>query len=248
MVGIVAEATAAPSRVRPVVRRPHLAPSSQPLVSGEHDAPCFDIDVVDRTSTAFTSCLAATMRRSPRDANCWGQRVGSRERDGCERAVLFDHDTVVDLGVLHPWHRSSRAFALNDLGRVVGISRHGLHEHAFVWQGGRMSGLGGLRDPRHAGSRRPALSSVRGTLQSSRACDINNRGLVVGRAATEDRVFGFLWLQGRGLLDLSDLVAHASRNHAWRIVEARHVDDHDRILATAVCDGRWHDVLLIPRR
>ena len=39
-------------------------------------------------------------------------------------------------------------------------------------------------------------------MQSSRARDINGRGQVVGRAATEERVFGFLWSFWDGLLDL----------------------------------------------
>jgi probable HAF family extracellular repeat protein len=208
-------------------------------VSGERSACCFDIEVVDRTSSAGASCVAAAMRCSRHDTNRWGQRVGSVERAGRETAALFDHDSVVDLGVLQPDHPSSRALALNDLGQVVGISRHGLHEHAFVWCRGSMSGLGGLCDARRAGQPLP--------LQSSRARHVNNRGLVVGRAATEDRVFGFLWLPQRGLLDLSDLVPHASLEHAVRIVEAFRIDDHDRILATGVCDGRYHELLLIPR-
>jgi probable HAF family extracellular repeat protein len=235
------ERTGAALPLRRPSRRPEPMSAARHNVLGRRSAACFDIEVVDPSSSVITSCIAAAMRCRPHDINRWGQRVGSLECAGCERAVLFDHGRVVDLGVLHPAHPSSRALALNDVGHVVGISRHGQHEQAFVWHDGRMSGLGGLNEPRHAGSHQQPL-------QSSRARDINNRGLVVGRAATDDRVFGFMWLPWRGLLDLSDLVAHASREPTWRIVEARHVDHHDRIFATGVCDGRWHDVLLTPRR
>ncbi len=200
----------------------------------------FGVMVVDVTSSAGASTLAAAMRRRPRTCNGLGQRIGSVERAGCERAALFDRETVVDIGVLHAWHHSSRALALNDGGQVVGVSRHGAREHAFVWQHGRMHDLCGPIESCDAAALRP--------VQASRAWDINRRGLVVGRAATHDRVFGFLWSLRYGLVDLGDLLPRVVAALSWRIVEARHVDDDDRILATAECEGRWCDVLLLPRR
>ena len=202
--------------------------------------PRFEVVDIDRTPDAVLRALAAALRRVPRDLNGRGQRAATLLRDGVERAVLRERDHVVELGVLQPGDESSRALALNDAGQVVGLSRRGLHEHAFLWQASRLWPLGDLRHP--CGDR-PGPATP---LQSSRARDINGRGQVVGRAATEDRVFGFLWSFWDGLLDLGELLLPVPGEAPWRVVDARHIDDQGRILATAVCEGRYRDVLLRP--
>jgi probable HAF family extracellular repeat protein len=225
-----------------VARIPTLAPQSLPDASAAAPitTPRFEVIDLDRTTDAAVRALAAALRRAPRDLNGRGQRAATLLREGVEHAVLRERDHVVELGVLQPGDESSRALALNDAGQVVGLSRRGLHEHAFLWQSGRLWPLGDLRDPCVDRSR-PVTP-----LQSSRARDINGRGQVVGRAATEDRVFGFLWSFWDGLLDLGELLQPVPGEAPWHVVDARHIDDQGRILATAVCDGRYRDVLLRP--
>lgn len=233
--------TPLPHTIR-VARTPTLAPQSLP---DDHAAapittPRFEVIDLDRTPDAAVRALAASLRRVPRDLNGRGQRAATLLREGVERAVLREHDHVVELGVLQPGDESGRALALNDAGQVVGLCRRGLHEHAFLWQAGRLWPLGDLR---HAVGDRSGPATP---LQSSRARDINGRGQVVGRAATEDRVFGFLWSFWDGLLDLGELLQPVPGEAPWHVVDARHIDDQCRILATAVCEGRYRDVLLRP--
>jgi probable HAF family extracellular repeat protein len=194
-------------------------------------APCFDVQVLDAHSS-----LAATLRRPVRGANRWGQHVGAVGHPGQERAALFDRRGVRELGLLQAGDTASRALAINDAAQVVGFSRRGLHEHAFIWQDGSMRGLG-------------EWCSTTGSqaLQASRARAINSRGQVVGRAATADRVFGFWWTPRGGLLELGPLLAQAPGQAAWQIADATELDDQGRIFATGVCEGRYHDLLLQPR-
>jgi probable HAF family extracellular repeat protein len=202
----------------------------------------FDLSIVDCSVDADTagSAIAATMRSRPNHTNGNGLRVGAVICQGRECAALFDGDQIVEIRMRHSDDASSRALAINDAGVVVGLSRRGLNEHAFIWQGGRVSGLGGLGDARDPRSLRP--------LQASRARAINSAGQVVGRAATEDRVFGFLWSFRHGLLDLGALLFQHRGEPAWRIADAHAVGDCGRILATGVRDGCYHQVLLEPRR
>ena len=226
-----------------VSRVPPLAPLAALDIGLEEPAATgFELIDLDRTVDKEVRAMAAALRRLPRDLNRNGQRAATMLRDGAERAVLRDHDRVLELGVLQPGDESSRALAINDAGQVVGLSRRGLNEHAFLWQAGRLWPLGDLRDP--TGDR----SLPARPLQSSRARDINGRGQVVGRAATEGRVFGFLWSFWEGLLDLGELLQHEPGEAPWRVVDARHIDDQGRILATAVCEGRYGNVLLRPGR
>ncbi len=230
-----------PQTIR-VARMPTLAPPSLPDVGAAEPitTPRFEVVDLDRKPDAELRALAAALRRAPRDLNRRGQRAATLLRDGVEHAVLRERDHVVELGVLQPVDESSRAVALNDAGQVVGLSRCGPHEHAFLWQAGRLWPLGDRRNA--CGDRsRPATP-----LQSSRPRDINGRGQVVGRAATEDHVFGFLWSFWDGLLDLGELLQPVPGEAPWRVVDARHIDDQGRILATAVCEGRYREVLLRP--
>ena len=100
---------------------------------------------------------------------------------GETHAILWRDGQMVDLGTL-PGGSYSEAFAINDVGQVVGFSYNDQSTctafdgcwHAFLWQDGTMTDLGGL-DPRF----------------QSYAYSINNRGQIAGGSATADYPFGF---------------------------------------------------------
>jgi probable HAF family extracellular repeat protein len=106
------------------------------------------------------------------DINDLGQVAGIViTKGGIERACLWTNGGGRELGVL-PGGLHSSAWALNDLGQVVGNSQFAgvWMEHAVLWDNGGIIDLG-----------LPA-----GTTYSS-PYDINNHGQIVGIARYEDR-------------------------------------------------------------
>jgi uncharacterized membrane protein len=226
------------SRPERMATGPSLSHRHAPSVASV--AASFSVSVIDGQLAASSARVTLGLHQRRRDSNRLGQRAGWVLREGRERAALFDDDRVVDVGLLHHHDHSSRALAVNDCNQVVGMSCRGHHEHAFIWHAGFISTLGGLCH--HAGR---AHTTAPRLLQASRARAINGVGQVVGRAATDERVFGFLWSCWSGLLDLGALLP---QDQGWQIVDALHLNDQGHILATGVHDGCYHDVLLSPLR
>ncbi|GID29829.1 hypothetical protein [Paractinoplanes brasiliensis] len=116
-------------------------------------------------------------RGMARDINAHGDVVGSSDRGGLQRAVLWRRGHIVDLGDLGSG--SSYASAINDRGQIVGTSWTADGEpRGFIWQHGRMRdlGVGGFTQP----------------------LDINNKGQVVGWSGrgVEGPQYAFLWQHG----------------------------------------------------
>ncbi len=80
------------------------------------------------------------------DINYWGDVVGWSTVDSFNlamHATLWQRGGVIDLGTLGG--QTSRAYAINDHGQVVGTSQVANGDsHAFVWQRGVMTDLGGI--------------------------------------------------------------------------------------------------------
>jgi probable HAF family extracellular repeat protein len=110
-----------------------------------------------------------------RAINNRGQIVGDGAIGGMHHAVMWDGDSVVDLGTLG---QGTCAVDINDLAQVVGWARSptGGDDHAFVWAGGVMRDLNDLI---------PTDSGLLVTM----ATGINNTGQIAGYGiSTSDRM------------------------------------------------------------
>ena len=114
--------------------------------AGTADALHGGISWGDGTSTVLTSSGAA-VTHSYSSVGTYSINVWVTDKDGASTARLgpqmkiFDGYEVIDLGTLGG--ASSRAYALNDHGDIVGASQTASGEwHAFVWKDGVMRDLG----------------------------------------------------------------------------------------------------------
>jgi len=113
--------------------------------------------------------------------NC-GILVGTSYSSDYNHAVLWDNEcNIYDLGVIDGTYSGSKD--INDYGEVVGFSSWDINcpfcTHAFLWQDGTMFDLGTL-----------------GESGESNANAINDLGVVVGKATTEDGRVAFVWEDG----------------------------------------------------
>jgi probable HAF family extracellular repeat protein len=115
-----------------------------------------------------------------------------------------------DLGTFKTGQKSA-ASGLNNNGQVVGcadLSESGGHltvQHAFLWQGGKMTDLGTL------------VSTNHNSLAESTACGINDNGQVVGESSgSGGNQDAFLWQNGV-MTDLNTLIPS---NSGWRLATA----------------------------
>ena len=135
-----------------------------------------------------------------------------------------------DLGTLPGWV-DSYAYGINDRGEVIGSvsdtasGTYGVspnaHAQAFLWRGGKMSGLGTLPGNRN-----------------SEAFGINNVGTVVGQSDGK----AFLW-RGGTMVDLNALLPAGS---GWVLSEARAINAKGQIAGNGTLHGRPHAFLLTP--
>ena len=90
---------------------------------------------------------------------------------------------MTDLSRSAAKRRESRATAINERGEIIGITSKDLSQcyHAFLWRNGTLADLG-------------TLAGVGGCY--STPFDINDRGYVVGQAATNDAEHAFVWHDG----------------------------------------------------
>ena len=138
-----------------------------------------------------------------------------------QRSHLWENGKITDLGTIGDAQNSSYAFAINDLGQIVGEA----NLHAVLWKNGMITDLGTL------GGR------------DSIALDINNLGQVVGRAATNSVNHAFLWDSTNKMQDLNSLI---SANSGWLLSEARAINEAGQIVGSGIINGQQHGFLLIP--
>lgn len=137
-----------------------------------------------------------------------GQVVGSVWKDGEDnsgRAVLYDNDSLQDIGTLEEGY--TNAYKINNAGQIIGTSTlaNG-QDRAFIYENGTMTDLGTLGDNSN-------MSNARG---------INASGQVVGVAEspTEREVpRGYLWQDGT-MTDLGIDIANGI-NDAGQVVGSK---------------------------
>lgn len=175
---------------------------------------------------------------------------------------------AIDLGSLG--RVAGKAFGVNTHGHVVGrSSTRGRVTHAFFWADGVMEDLGMLPDMSHAIAN--AINdddTVVGTCYSygwgldtpfvweggvmaalptlgeyGLAKAINNDGVIVGTLIPDSiDAYGVVWIDD----EVYRLDEHLVTNAAWRITEARDLNNPGQILAFASLDGERYGLLLTP--
>lgn len=173
-----------------------------------------------------------------RAVNDTGQAAGKGEKTvgGAVRshALLWDKaGRAKDLGAL-PGYTDSVARAINNRGQVAGwVSATGgtaghkiaFHYQAFLWQGGRMRGLGSI--PR---------------IKDSKASALNDKGQVVGNAYYKTDEAALLWQNGK-VYELNTLVPPHS---GWKLQNALGINAHGWIIGNGIHNGIRRAFLLTP--
>ena len=144
-----------------------------------------------------------------------------------------------DLGVL-PGYKDSIARAINSKGQVAGwVSRTQgtpgrrltFHYQAFLWQNGKMRGLGSI--PR---------------IPDSKAAAINDRGQIVGNAYSQTGKMtdeaALLWQNGH----VYELAALLPPHSGWQLQSAVGINNHGWIIGNGVHNGIRRAFLLRPVR
>ena len=164
--------------------------------------------------------------------NNTGRVVGySGDQGGITHAFIWDSTNgVVDLGTLGG--EDSRAFAINDLGQVVGESDaypDAYGYHAFLWDQ-----TGGMVD----------LGTLGGT--GSVAVSINDSGQIVGHSDTDvpSETHAFLWDSVNGLIDLHDLVLEDAGFS--RVSRATGINNRGQIIGYGEVGQESHAFLISP--
>ncbi len=172
--------------------------------------------------------------------NDGGQAAGKADRNVGKvvrtHALFWDAGgRVTDLGVL-PGYTDSIGRAMNNRGQVagwVGVTRGTpgrrltFHYQAFLWQNGKMRGLGSI--PR---------------IPDSKAAAINDKGQVVGNAYFKTDEAALLW-QGGKVYELNTLVPPHS---GWKLQNALGINNKGQIIGNGIHNGIRRGFLLTPVR
>jgi probable HAF family extracellular repeat protein len=155
-----------------------------------------------------------------------GMAVGSLAEDGCPYGVVWAGPGGDSRSLTGPGDRPSGAWAINDLGQVLGWSNN---RDVFVWQTGRFHSL------------------PQPDCDCASPLALNNRGLVVGCVGEADDGSderAIAWHQNR-IIDLNDVTAGAA---GWVLQSANSVNDGGEIVGIALhaADGQHHAFVLIP--
>jgi probable HAF family extracellular repeat protein len=193
-----------------------------------------------------------------------GQVVGEADTSAeLRHPFIWEAEVMTDLGTFNDG-RVGSAWALNELGQVVGFSEIAAFDdwHAFLWDGGVMTDVGTLGGDEseayginelgqvvgfsgiaassdwHAFLWQSGVMTDLGTLGGthSQAFAINDAGQVVGRAFTGSAEHAFLW-DSDGMTDLGTLGGEQSG--AWDLNESGQVVGSAQIASFISHAFRW---------
>ena len=179
-----------------------------------------------------------------RAINDKGQAAGKAARklggQTHSRAIFWDaNGQAKDLGLL-PGNTDSVAQCINNKGQIAGwafitekslAGSTPLHDRAFLWQNGKMRGLGSLH-----------------RIHDSKVSALNDSGQVVGYALEwdasgyEGAEGALLWQNGR-VYDLNTLIPSHS---GWKLQSAQGINDKGWIVGYGNHNGHDHAFLLRP--
>jgi probable HAF family extracellular repeat protein len=152
----------------------------------------------------------------------------STTRPKFSEAFLYRDGRLLNLGNLGGF---SRGFEVNNSHQVTGasiIDENG-HEHAFLWENGRLKDLGTT-----AGA------------ATSQGLDINNSGHIVGTLVFDpnhgELNHGFFYRDGR-MIDVNTLLP---KNSKWVLRDAQAINDLGQIVGVGNINGHEHAYLLTP--
>jgi probable HAF family extracellular repeat protein len=193
-----------------------------------------------------------------------------------ERAFLYENGQMKNLGTL-PGGKTSRAYAVNNNGQVVGENRTNSDiVHAFLYENGQMNDLGTLggtystaqdindqgqvvgyagatgSDQTHAFVYENGQMRDLGTLPgdpngATLAYSINNNGQVVGTAYPETSPNGAAFLYENG--QVKDLNSLIPQGSGWTLFNAFGINNNGQIVGGGSYngDGGTHAFLLTPK-
>lgn len=140
-----------------------------------------------------------------------------------------------DLGVL-PGYTDSIARGVSNTGQVAGwVGQTGgtgvrgltFHYQAFLWQNGKMRGLGSIL-----------------RLPDSKASALNDKGQVVGNAYHKTDEAALLWQHGK-VYEMNTLVPPGS---GWKLQNALVINNNGWIIGNGIHNGIRRGFLLIPHK
>lgn len=190
-------------------------------------------------SPDLTASFVADLDRAT-DVNELGQVVGWRENASLVlEGFLWDQGNLVPLGTLDATGQGDvLPTAVDDLGRVVGVSYVGGEQRAFLWTPSagmtELADLGIVQFPFDVG-----------------ANDVNDAGWIVGYAPGDAGQTEVIWSPDGSIAELEPLIPDIGPGKSWqKLFGALSINDVGQIAGWAVHDvlGDTRIILLTPAR
>ncbi len=153
-----------------------------------------------------------------------GESTPPQGEPGSVRAFLHDGIQMTNLGTLPGLSLFSAAYAINDVGQIVGWSGNSIDTgKAFIYHNGSMNELGSL----------PGSNKCWAT-------DINHNGIAIGTCNVGTNARGVLFINGLAI-DINDLIPS---NSGWTIRWPQSINSFMEVVGRGDFGGQQRPVLL----